>query len=173
MSYDFDFWVALILGNFGLAMFLLAIIFIILHKLIAWRRVAASEIIFRWISLFALGFTSLYAYAMNTYFPHLTATNFGWSESPFQWNIAMASLALGLLGIISFRASYGFRLATVIAAMCLWWGDALFHLHQNIMDGHFNHLGASWFLIEIIVPIILLWCIIKLRPGPLVVYGQP
>jgi hypothetical protein len=152
------------LSNFGLSMFALAVLFILIHLSLRIKHLALAEITYRWVALFALGFTAIYAFVMHVFFSEVSAATIGWAPSPFQFEVGMADLALGVLGIVSFRASHGFRAATVIAAICLLWGDALGHLDQMIVGNNFNSGNAgSWFALDIIVPAILLVCMVKLK----------
>ena len=44
--------------------------------------------------------------------PAQSAPAVGWAPSPFQYEVGIADLTIGILGLGAFRASYGFRLAT-------------------------------------------------------------
>jgi hypothetical protein len=156
-------WIIWVLSNFVLAMFILAILFILLHKGIR-RNLSEAEIVYRWIALFALGFTGIYGFIMHAFYPDITAATIGWSTSPFQYEVAMANLAFGVLGILSFNASYPFRLATVIGSICWLWGDATGHFYQMVTQNNFAVGNAgSWFWMDLFVPLILLICIVKLK----------
>lgn len=164
------FWLEFILSNFALAMFALALIFIIFHRLIRGRNISFSEIVFRWTSLFALGFTGVYAFIMHIFFSQMTAHNIGWTSSPFQFEVGVADLAFGVLGIIAFKASFGFRAATAIGAAIWLWGDAVGHIIQVIQSQNFAPGNSgSWLWMDILVPLILLICVSKLKPGELMV----
>lgn len=164
MNMNLGDWIALVMSNFGLAMLILAIIFTILHLPFGFRKLGYYEILFRWVALFALGFTGIYTFVMHAFFPLISAATIGWANSPFQFEVAMADLALGILGIISFKASYGFRLATVITSMCMLWGDAGGHIYQMLTNHNFSVGNAgSWFWLDILVPLILFICIMKLK----------
>jgi hypothetical protein len=156
--------IAWLLANFSLSMFILAVIFIVIHRSVIKDRIAESEIVYRWVALFALGFTGIYAFIMHAFFPSFTAMAIGWLPSPFQFEVAVADLAFGLLGVLSFRASYGFRLATVIGGACSLWGDAILHIcdilrHQNYTVGN----AGPWLWMDILVPLVLIICIMKLK----------
>lgn len=152
-----------ILENFSLSMLVLALLFIAFHKLIR-RHVPDGEIVYRWISFFALGITSIYAFMMHAFFPVLAARNIGWATSPFQMEVAIANLAIGVVAILSFNASYSFRLAVVVVSLVWLWGDAINHLHQIAV---FNNLSpgnaGSWLFTDAFVPLILLFSIRRLR----------
>ena len=150
-------WIALILSNFDLMMLGLAVVFIILHRLKVGHHLALAEISYRWLAFFALGCTGCYAAFMHAVFPVLAAAGIGWHTSPFQFEVAMANLAFGLLGICSSHASFNFRLATVVGASIWLWGDALGHLYQlmkyqNLSIGN----AGSWLWVDLCLPL-LLW----------------
>lgn len=152
------------LENFGLLMFFLATLIILIHRKFASASISNAEIVYRWIALLPLGVTGIYAAILHGFFGSMAAANIGWLPSPFQTEVAMANLGFGLIGILSFRASYGFRLATVIGAVCWLFGDALGHIYQMIKFHNFaNGNAGTWFWLDIIVPFILVICIIRLR----------
>lgn len=154
-----------LLSEFGLAMFFLAVFMILLHLLIRPRHLSFYEVVFRWTALFALGFTGVYTFIMHTFYAEWSAAAIGWTPSPFQFEVAVADLSMGILGIVSFRASYGFRLATVIASATMLWGDAIGHLYQMMMHENFAPGNAgSWFWLDIVIPLLLLMCIAQLKP---------
>jgi len=154
-----------VLANFALSMFAVAAVFMLLHRVITWGRVSQYEIVYRWTAFFAVGVTGLYAFAMHAFYPALSAEAIGWATSPFQYEVAMADLGFGLVAILSFRASYGFRLATVIANACWLWGDASGHLYQIFVSQDYVVGNAgSWFWMDLLLPLILFLCVIKLKP---------
>lgn len=164
-------YISYLLSNFDLVMFIVAIITILLNKMIMKTCVSNAEIVFRWMAFFGLGFTGCFAFVMHAFFPLLTAVNIGWEFSPFQFEVALANLTLGVLGLLSFRASFGFRLATLIASMCILWGDALGHFYQKIVFKNLVFIGTgSWVYMDLIIPLILLICIVKLRSGKIKIY---
>lgn len=154
-------YIELVLSNFGLFMFVLAVVFIILHKLIVRSRVSSDEVVYRWMALFPLGVTGIYAFVVHAFYPEIADASIGWSGSPFEYEVAVADLALGLIAVLSFNASFGFRLATVIANVTFLLGCAFNHIYLMFMHGNF-HIGnaGSWlWLDDLILPLILLLCI--------------
>lgn len=154
-------YIELILTNFGLFMFVLAAVFIVLHKLIVRGRVSSDEIVYRWIALFPLGITGIYAFVMHAFYPGIADATIGWSASPFEYEVAVADLSLGLIAVLSFNASFGFRLATVMANVTFLLGAAFNHIHLMILQGNYNvgNAGSWLWLDDLIVPLILLLCI--------------
>lgn len=153
-----------VLSNFTLALFILAIILVILQKAFFTKHVRLSESLYSWITLLPVGIGALYAFAMHAFFPDFTAAIIGWQTSPFQYEVAMASLGFGLVALLAFQASYGFRLANVIGLTCWLWGNTIGHLFQIITQHNFSANNAgSWFWMDIVCPLILLICIFRLR----------
>ena len=155
--------IRLALSNFGLCMLALAIVFSIV-QLIVNKKLGFFEIVYRWFSYFPLGLTAIYAFIMHVFYPDFTAATIGWPNSPFQYEVAMADLGFGVIALLSFRASYGFRLATVIANTCWLWGDTVGHSYQMIVYRNFSLGNAgSWFYMDVFLPVILLICIVGLK----------
>lgn len=152
-----------ILSNFSFCMLMLAIIVSLLHRVI-FRHAPESGIVYRWTAFFALGFTSIFAFVMHAYYPEMAAHSIGWQNSPFQFEVATADLAFGMLGILSFNASFGFRAATTIAATIFLWGDAIGHISQMVLFHNFSLGNAgTWFWVDIAVPFILILCMMKMN----------
>jgi hypothetical protein len=159
----FSNWIGWVLGHFGLAMCILAVVFILLNKMIN-KNVTWYEIVYRWTTLLPLGITAIYAFVMHAFFSDLAAVTIGWQNSPFQFEVAMANLAFGTIAILSFKASYGFRIANVVANTCWLWGDAVGHIYQMIAYHNFAPGNAgSWLWMDVLMPLILIVCIIQLR----------
>lgn len=158
-------WVELILTHFSSAMFIIAIIFFIFDWLLQKiRRNDSHDTLLRWLLLLPVGMTGIYAFIMHLFFPLISAQAMNLPSSPFQLEVGLANLAIGLLGIFSFRASYGFRLATVFAATIWMWGYAISQIYTIIMTSNI-YLGnsVSWFWLNIILPFILISCIKRLK----------
>lgn len=159
-------WVQLILIHFSCAMFVIAIVFFIFDWLLQKiRRQKHNDILLRWLLLLPVGFTGIYAFIMHVFFPTQSAAMMNWPTSPFQLEVALANLCIGLLGIFSFRASYGFRLATVIVASFWMWGHVISEIYQIITTSNI-YLGnaVSWFWIDVLLPFVLMSCIKKTKP---------
>lgn len=158
-------WISLVLSNFDLAMFIVAIFFMLLNRLLTRGRVPGAEIVYRWTAFFAVGVTGIYAFIMHAFFQEITAGAIGWTPSPFEFEVAIANLAFGIMAILSFNASYPFRLATVIGVTIWLWGDSTGHLYQLVKNQNYT-MGnvGSWFWMDIYIPLLLIICIVKLKP---------
>lgn len=156
--------IEILLMNFSFVMVILAVFFMIINRIVTKGRVSKYEIIYRWLALFCLGFTGIYTFFLHAYFPVLAAATIGWADSPFQFEVAVADLSFGVLGLLSFRASLGFRLATVLGSTIWLWGDAVGHLYQIAKFNNYATGNAgTWFWMDIMVPLILVVCVSKLK----------
>lgn len=156
-------WIALILTNFALSMLCLSILFIVIDAVLH-RDVPLPEIIFRWLALFALGVTSIYAFMMHAFFADFTAAAIGWQPSPFQFEVAVANLTFGVLAVMSYNANYHFRVATVIGGAFWLWGDAFGHVFPMIISQQFTVRNAgSWFWVDLVLPLMLAASVLKLK----------
>lgn len=153
------------LSNFGLMMLVLSLIIVFINLAMDMKETSGYEITFRWFVLFAFGMTSFYAFIMHTFFPSIASAAIGWQTNPFEYEVGMANLAFAVIGISSFSASYGFRIATVTAASVWLWGDAIGHIRQMMVNHNYTVGNAgSWFWLDLILPVILIVCILNLKP---------
>ena len=154
--------IAWFFSHFSLSMLLLALIISLFFTI--FSSITLSKAIFRWVALLAVGLTGIYTFVVHAFFPAISAANIGWAMSPFQYEVAIADLTVGILGIFAFHASRGFRMATVIAATVWMWGDAYGHIHQMISNHNFAPGNAgSWFWMDVVIPIILIMAFLKMK----------
>jgi hypothetical protein len=87
-----------------------------------------------------------------------TAASIGWpAHNPFQYEVAVANLAFGVLGISCAWVRGGFRAATAIGWSVFILGAACVHLHQIRLGQRFapGNAGAMLYF-DLIVPVLLL-----------------
>lgn len=150
-------------NNFGMTMFLMAVVFIILHRILK-RDVKEAEIVYRWVALFGLGFTGIYAFIMHIVYPTFTADVMGLPTSLFQVQVGMADFAFGILGILSFRSGYSFRLATVVGSTIWLWGSSGWHTWYLLKLNNYSFSNAgSWPWLDLIVPMVLVFCAMRMQ----------
>ncbi|MDF2691176.1 MAG: hypothetical protein K0S29_1031 [Gammaproteobacteria bacterium] len=114
----------------------------------------------RYLFLFTVGITGMWGFVMHAFFPGIADKFIGWAASPFEFEVAMANLGMGVTGIFAFRAGYSFRLATVVFVSCFSWGAAIGHLYQMLAHHNFAAGNAGLiFYTDIIIPL-LLWLLL-------------
>lgn len=119
-----------------------------------------ADALFGWLLLLSLGLQGVYTFVVHVFFPAWAAAHIGWAVSPFQYEVGIADLTVGVLGIVGFWSGFSFRLAAAIAGIVWYWGDAIGHVRQMIVANNYAPGNAgSWFWTDVIVPVLLLLCL--------------
>jgi len=119
---------------------------------------SVATALMRGIFLFPAGLMGLWGALGHTVFAAQAAASIGWAPSPFQFEVAMANLAIGVTGIVAtFYPNWGFRFATALAAACFLGGAAVGHLVQISTTGNLAAGNAGPILYtDILTPLALL-----------------
>ncbi|MDF2940222.1 MAG: hypothetical protein K0R66_864 [Gammaproteobacteria bacterium] len=113
-----------------------------------------------YLFLFTVGLTGIWGFIVHAFFPGIADKFIGWAYSPFEFEVAVANLGMGVAGLFAFRASYSFRLATIVFVSCFSWGAAIGHLYQMLAHHNFAAGNAGLiFYTDIIIPL-LLWLLL-------------
>jgi disulfide bond formation protein DsbB len=133
-----------------------AVLFVAALVLAAVRRgETPAERFLSWILLLPIGVTGLWAGVTHIFFPAVAASHIGWQTSPFQFEVGMADLAVGVTACISFWRDLSFKAAAVCAASVFLLGDAIGHIHQMIAANNFAPGNAGLpFYMDIICPVL-------------------
>lgn len=155
--------IRILLGGFSVVMFVAALIVAALRS--AGRRGQPGRTfvdeLFRWILLLSLGLQGVYTFVVHVFFPSYSAANIGWAVSPFQYEVGIADLTVGVLGIIAFWSNFSFRVAAAIAGFVWYGGDAIGHVRQMILEKNYAPGNAGpWFWTDVLVPIVLVICVV-------------
>jgi hypothetical protein len=126
-------------------------------------RGSAAERLLRWVLLLPIGVTGLWAGFFHLATPDVAAAMIGWQPSPFQFEVAMADLAIGITAILAVWRGLDFKLAAIVAAGVFLLGDAVGHVRQMIDAGNFAPGNAGVpFVLDIVGPLLaaLLWAVV-------------
>jgi len=132
-------------------------------------RSFAFDRLLRYLFLFPLGVQSLWAFVGHVFFAEQSAASIGWATSPFQYEVGVANLGLGLASIyVAFRG-FEARLAVAIAAACFLVGAGIGHIRDivaqgNLAPGNAGPIMVTDFLTPITVLVLLVMASGKLRP---------
>jgi hypothetical protein len=141
--------IAFVLRNLPVFLFVAA-----LALAAAWRTGAPiADRLLNWILLLPIGVSGIWAAVFHLFFPEIAAADIGWQPSPFQFEVGMADLAMGIAACISFWRSLDFKAAVVIINAIFLLGDAIGHVRQMIAEGNFasGNAGAP-FIGDLIFP---------------------
>ena len=91
----------------------------------------------RWVCLVPLGLMGLWGFLGHVFFPERAAEAIGWATSPFQTEVGMANLGIGVAGVLgAVIAAPPYRLAVAIVALCFLGGAGVTHLVQIAQTGN-------------------------------------
>jgi hypothetical protein len=97
----------------------------------------------------------------------MSARFIGWADSPFQFEVATASLGFAVVGFIAAFRSFDLRLAAIIGPSLFTLGAAAGHVYQMVTEHNFAPGNAGIiFYMDIIIPVfglVLLWLQHRLR----------
>jgi len=141
--------IELVLSNLHAVLFAMAVI-IALSK---GRPFAAN--LLSWLLMLPIGVGYVWAGFFHVFFPEIAAQSIGWQVSPFQFEIGVADLSIGVVAILSFWRSLSFKTATAIYIVLFSIGVTVGHLRQAI-SGDFAANNFGLLLILTVVEIILL-----------------
>lgn len=102
-------------------------------------RARTLEIYLLWWLVFAIGVSEVVGGLFHVFDGEQIAEEIGFTrgDGGFQFENAMADIAIGTVAILCFRFRGNFWLAALIAVTISWWGDAYGHIHQEIeYDNH-------------------------------------
>lgn len=123
----------------------------------------------RYLFIFPLGLVSLWAFVGHVFFPERAAAAIGWQGSPFQFEVGVANLGIGLAALYAAFAPFTARIAVAIVAACFLIGAGIGHVHGILTDGNVAPGNAGPILIaDFLTPLsilVLLGCALW-RPRP-------
>jgi hypothetical protein len=106
--------------------------------------------------LLSVGVEEVWAGFFHVFFPETAAASIGWQVSPFQFEIGVADLAIGIAAIVSFWRSADFKAAVIVYTVLFYGGVAIGHVHQAISMGNMSANNFGPLLLITVAKIFLL-----------------
>lgn len=104
-----------------------------------------------------VGFMGVFTAYAHVFMPGRASASIGWAPSPFEYEVGMADLTVGVLGILCIWFRGNFWLATAIANAVWLLGDAVGHIRQVMLANNHAANNAGIFLyLEIAIPLLIL-----------------
>jgi hypothetical protein len=124
-----------------------------------------AEILLIWLLVINTGIGGLYAFSGHLFAADEVAASIGWpAGNPFQTEVAVANLAIGTLGILSYWIRGNFWTAAVIATSIWLLGAAAIHVSEMVGVGNYNPGNAGVvFYMDIVGPALLIILLAYLR----------
>jgi hypothetical protein len=115
----------------------------------------------RYLFVFPLGVQALWAFVCHVFIPEEAANAIGWEPSPFQYEVGVANLGIGLASFYAAFKGFEARAATAIAAACFLAGAGVGHLMDiaqgdNLAPGNAGPILYTDFLTPIAILVLLL-----------------
>ncbi len=130
---------------------------VVIEKLLAWHV------------FWAIGVGYLYNFIMHGFFGRMSAAFIGWADSPFQFEVATASLGFAVVGFLAAFRSFDLRLAAIVGPSLFMLGAAAGHVYQMQTEHNFAPgNGGVIFYMDIIIPLFGL-ALLRLQHR----YGRP
>lgn len=128
------------------------------------RPITAARVydtLLRQFLLFGIGLAYFTNFIFHSFFGDLAAELIGWTDSPFQFEVGVASLGFSLVGFYALRRDNAVRFAALLGTAAFVWGAAVGHIVQIVAAGNFAPGNAGFMLYaDIALPAIgflLLW----------------
>ncbi len=149
--------VKLILANIPLWMLLIAFL-LTLVKWLRFREPVARTLLI-YLLIFPIGVSGLWAGVFHALFPEIAAAAIGWQTSPFQFEVAMANLGVGIGALIAaWYFNFGLALGIIIVETVFMWGAAFGHVRQIVEAHNFALDNAGPMLwTDILIPALSLY----------------
>jgi hypothetical protein len=114
-----------------------------------------AEELLAYFVLFSIGIGYLYNFVMHAFFGEMIARYIGWADSPFQLEVAYASLGFAAVGFFAFKNTFPVRFAAILGPALFLWGAAGGHIYQMITADNFAPGNAGSVLYtDIFLPVI-------------------
>lgn len=149
-------------------MFIFAVIFTLIELSYkkTWHYPNTAEVFLSYILLFSMGLMGILAAYAHVFMGPETAKSIGWAPgSPFQFEIGMANLSYGVLGILAYWIRGRFWDAAVIGWSVLFLGCFVGHVLDYFIHGNdapYNIGIFIWFN-DLFMPLLALALLYALR----------
>ncbi len=120
------------------------------------------EVFLLWFLVIMVGVSSIWAFIGHVFMANYIAALVGWpAGNPFQFEVGIANLSYGILGLLCWKFRDNFWTATVIALSTFYLGDAYGHIINIAQTGNMAPGNAGYALyMDILVPIVLICLLI-------------
>jgi hypothetical protein len=118
----------------------------------------ATDRLLRYIFIFPVGLMGLWAALGHLFLPAMVAQAIGWQSSPFQFEVGVANLGIGLAGLYAAFHSFEARLAANLSLACFLIGAGIGHIRDIIGAGNLAPGNAGPILAtDFLTPLAIFW----------------
>ncbi|MFO1109240.1 MAG: DUF6790 family protein [Bradyrhizobium sp.] len=158
-------FIVFVLSNYSLTFLVIGLIFAFVAIFQATKPLTQAivvEKLLAWHVFWAIGVCYLYNFVMHGFFGKMSAAFIGWADSPFQFEVATASLGFAVVGFMAAFRSFDLRLAAIVGPGLFTLGAAAGHVYQMVTEHNFAPGNAGViFYMDIVIPLfgLLLLCL--------------
>jgi hypothetical protein len=150
--------ITFVMSNYSLSFFVLGLIVslaaIVRSASPVDRRLVVEKLL-AWYVFFSIGIDNFYNFVMHVFFGEMSARFIGWADSPFQFEVGMASLGFSAVAFMAAFRSFDLRLAAILGSSVFLLGAAAGHIYQMVTERNFAPGNAGIiFYMDIIVPLV-------------------
>jgi hypothetical protein len=150
--------ITFVLSNFPLTFLVLGLIVSLIAIIRSPAPVDAATVVEKLISwhvFFAVGVTNLCNFIFHVFVGKMAAAFIGWADSPFQFEVGMASLGFSAVAFVAAFRSFDLRLAAILWSSVFLLGAAAGHVYQMATEHNFAPGNAGiMFYMDIFVPLV-------------------
>jgi hypothetical protein len=107
--------------------------------------------------LWLIGVSGFIFASGHLFMPAPVAESIGWATSPFQWEVGLANLAYGVLGVTASSFDRDYTLAAIIVFAIFLLGAAVGHVRSMIRDHNVSPGNAGYiFWFDVLAPVLLI-----------------
>lgn len=124
------------------------------------------EVALLYLLVFFAGVAGLVSALAHTFWAAQIARQIGWAPgSPFQFEVAMANLAFGMLGIMCIWQRGNFWTATGVGRSVYLWGCAYGHVKDMLVAGNYApyNVGPVLWFNDLAIPLVILGLLLARR----------
>jgi len=165
--------VILVLSNMTVTLLIVGLIVAAIQSLASRRRHEHGYVSGAFLNqfiLFSVAIGYLYNFVVHSFFGDFIAKEIGWKQSPFQLEVAFASLGFSFVGFVAFskRRQLLVKFVALLGPAVFLWGAAGGHIYDSIVSGNIALGNAGSILYtDIGLPLIgfafLIWHAVAVR----------
>ena len=120
-------------------------------------RVFVIDRLLRYLLFFPLGLQGMWAFVGHVFFPAQSAASIGWADSPFQFEVGVANLGIGLASLYAAFKGFEARLAASLAGAAFLMGAGIIHVTDIVTVGDLAPGNAGPILVtDFLTPVAVL-----------------
>jgi hypothetical protein len=150
--------ITFVLSNFPLTFLVIGLIvslIAIARSLAPLNAATIVEKLISWHVFFTIGVSNFYNFVCHVFFGKMAAAFIGWADSPFQFEVGMASLGFSVVAFVAAFRSFDLRLAAILGPSVFLLGAAAGHVYQMVTERNFAPGNAGIiFYMDIIIPLV-------------------